>query len=208
MFPTDWRAVVRRFIALTLIAFLAACSGGGGIVPRDGSTADSASHRGKGHLVLRVHIPKRKHRLGRGARYVSPSTKGMTIAFTGPATVSKTLGLTPSSPGCSASPSGTTCTVTLSFASCATKANCYTGSIATYDDVSCTASCAITSGPDGNLWFTEDQTSRIGKITTNGTITEYSSGITAGAVPLYITTGSDRNLWFTELSGNRIGRMQ
>ena len=35
---------------------------------------------------------------------------------------------------------------------------------------------AITKGPDGKLWFTEEGTGRIGKITTGGTITEFSSG--------------------------------
>ncbi len=38
-------------------------------------------------------------------------------------------------------------------------------------------------------------------------ITEFSLGISAGAVPLNITPGPDGNLWFTEFSGNRIGRI-
>ena len=39
------------------------------------------------------------------------------------------------------------------------------------------------------------------------TITEFSTGMTAGAAPFGITAGPDGNLWFTENSGNRIGRI-
>jgi streptogramin lyase len=56
----------------------------------------------------------------------------------------------------------------------------------------------IVAGPDGNLWFTEYATSRIARITPDGTVTEFSEGITAGAGPVGITAGPDGNLWFTE----------
>jgi streptogramin lyase len=55
--------------------------------------------------------------------------------------------------------------------------------------------------------ITEAGGNRIGKITTSGVVTEYSSGITLSAVPQGITTGADGNLWFTEQVGNRIGRI-
>jgi streptogramin lyase len=35
-------------------------------------------------------------------------------------------------------------------------------------------SSRITSGPDGNLWFTEVNTNKIGKCTTAGVITEFT----------------------------------
>jgi len=38
-------------------------------------------------------------------------------------------------------------------------------------------------------------------------VTEFSTGITAGANPQGITAGPDGNVWFTEYSGNRIGRI-
>ncbi len=66
----------------------------------------------------------------------------------------------------------------------------------------------LCAGPDGNLWFTEHFANEIGRITTNGTITDYlipsySSG------PADITAGPDGNLWFTEnyIDANRIGRI-
>jgi streptogramin lyase len=64
----------------------------------------------------------------------------------------------------------------------------------------------ITSGPDGNVWFTEYNGGNIGKITTTGTITEYPTP-TSSSQPAGITTGPDNNLWFTEQCGNKIGTM-
>lgn len=40
-----------------------------------------------------------------------------------------------------------------------------------------------------------------------GTITEFSTGLTAGGGLVGITAGPDGNLWFTEESGNKIGRI-
>ena len=59
----------------------------------------------------------------------------------------------------------------------------------------------ITWGPDGNLWFTEEA-GKIARITTAGTITEYSTP--AGVSPVDIALGADGNLWFTELNENKI----
>ena len=44
------------------------------------------------------------------------------------------------------------------------------------------------------------------RITPLGAVTEFSTGITAGARPGYITAGPDGNLWFTEVGGNQIRR--
>ncbi len=64
---------------------------------------------------------------------------------------------------------------------------------------------SIVAAPDGNLWFTEAGTNRIGRITTAGTITEYWQGIVAGDGPNAqdgaITVGSDNNVWFTGQHG-------
>ena len=74
----------------------------------------------------------------------------------------------------------------------------------------------ITSGPDGNLWFTEGGTPlKIGRITPTGTVTEFSAGPSASIpsqVLLGITAGPDGNLWFAEYNqgtntGGIIGRI-
>jgi streptogramin lyase len=62
----------------------------------------------------------------------------------------------------------------------------------------------ITTGPDGNLWFTEYGSGKIGRITPGGVINEFllpnpNSG------PFSITSGPDGNLWFTEYMAGKIG---
>lgn len=61
-------------------------------------------------------------------------------------------------------------------------------------------------GPDGNLWFTEGNGNKIGKITITGAITEFPVP-TSGSYPIEITAGPDGNLWFTEYEGSKIGRI-
>ncbi len=68
---------------------------------------------------------------------------------------------------------------------------------------------SMTAGPDGNLWFTDSRTGKIGRITPEGTITEFavpSPPATANYANYYrIVRGPDGNLWFNE--ENKIGRM-
>jgi hypothetical protein len=63
---------------------------------------------------------------------------------------------------------------------------------------------AIAAGPDGNLWFTEEQSGQVGRITTQGVVTEFAA--TEGQLR-GITAGSDGNVWFTSPARNAIGRM-
>jgi streptogramin lyase len=64
---------------------------------------------------------------------------------------------------------------------------------------------AITAGPDGNLWFTENMLdSKVGRITLNGTITEFPFSTPQGSLE-GITAGPDGNLWFVEY--NRVARI-
>jgi streptogramin lyase len=55
----------------------------------------------------------------------------------------------------------------------------------------------IATGPDGNLWFTEQIAGKIGRITPAGTVTEFPLPH-ADSVPALITAGPDGNLWFAE----------
>ena len=64
----------------------------------------------------------------------------------------------------------------------------------------------ITAGPDGAYWFTEYLVGYIGRIDTNGIVTEY--GIpSVGSAPISITVGSDSNLWFAEAGYSQVGRI-
>ena len=67
----------------------------------------------------------------------------------------------------------------------------------------------ITTGPDGNIWFTEYNTpSAIGKITPSGMITSYPISNPPGFGPVEITSGPGGDLWFTVTgSGGYVGRI-
>jgi hypothetical protein len=58
------------------------------------------------------------------------------------------------------------------------------------------------------MWFTESAANKIGRITTDGIITEFPIPTAAsGPGPEGITTGPDGNVWFTELGARKIGRI-
>ncbi len=63
----------------------------------------------------------------------------------------------------------------------------------------------IAAGPDGALWFTNLYGNSIGRITTSGTVTNYTG--TGVITPVGIAAGPDGALWFTNLYGNSIGRI-
>jgi streptogramin lyase len=64
---------------------------------------------------------------------------------------------------------------------------------------------SITLGSDGNYWFTERNSNRIGKITTTGVITEYQ--LATGSGPQTIVSGPNGNLYFTMKSSNKVGQI-
>ncbi len=64
---------------------------------------------------------------------------------------------------------------------------------------------AITTGPDGRLWFVDRGTNEIGKITPTGYVSEYS--LPSGSAPCAITRGPDENLWFTDCGTGKVGKI-
>ncbi len=59
----------------------------------------------------------------------------------------------------------------------------------------------IVTGPDGNLWFTQNgATDAIGQVTPTGAIASYTTG--GAGPPLEIAAGADGKLWFTESGGS------
>ncbi|KJK47913.1 DUF11 domain-containing protein, partial [Streptomyces sp. NRRL F-4428] len=65
----------------------------------------------------------------------------------------------------------------------------------------------IATGPDGNLWFTEQIGNAIGRITPEGEFARYPLPV-ADSFPTRITAGPDGGMWFTEIAGDRIGRIE
>jgi virginiamycin B lyase len=68
-----------------------------------------------------------------------------------------------------------------------------------------TAPFYICVGTDGNLWFTENGGSRIGRITPSGSITEFP--LPPNSSPVDIAAGADGYQWLIENLTNRIGRI-
>ena len=66
---------------------------------------------------------------------------------------------------------------------------------------------AIISGPDGQLWMTENATNKIARITTDGVVTEIATPITGATQPEQVVTDGAGNSWFTEPSLGAIGRV-
>jgi streptogramin lyase len=55
----------------------------------------------------------------------------------------------------------------------------------------------VVAGPDGNLWFS-DRNGAVGRITTGGTVTEFTSGLNPGSAVRSIAMGPDGNMWFSD----------
>jgi streptogramin lyase len=64
----------------------------------------------------------------------------------------------------------------------------------------------IATGPEGNLWFAERGSNKIGRLTPSGQLTEFAVP-TADSKPFQIAAGPDGNLWFTESATGAIGRI-
>ena len=82
------------------------------------------------------------------------------------------------------------------------------GALTIFTDPGISFPGGIVAGPDGALWFTEQGGDQIGRITTDGDITEYPLP-TTGSGPADITSGPDGALWFTEsgFHGHRIAKI-
>ena len=65
---------------------------------------------------------------------------------------------------------------------------------------------AIQVGPDGALWFTLFGSNSIGRITTNGAITQYPIP-TPNSQPTGMATGPDGSIWFVEHAAGKIGQL-
>ncbi len=75
--------------------------------------------------------------------------------------------------------------------------------ITDYTDPSISLPIEITAGPDGALWFVNNNS--IGRITTAGAVTNYTDPSISG--PGGISAGPDGALWFTNATNNSIGRI-
>ncbi len=72
----------------------------------------------------------------------------------------------------------------------------------------------LVSGGEGDIWFADvgiyfpgesASSSAIGRITPNGAVSQFETGLTTSVYPADLTLGSDGNIWFVD--GNAIGRI-
>ena len=105
---------IRDAVVLSVAALLlSACSGGQSQGQAVSLLPKAAVRPHTGRLQLVVRIPRRTHRR---AHYISSSTRGISFAFTGSATLSFAVGLTPATnSGCTGYPSATMCTIELAL---------------------------------------------------------------------------------------------
>jgi virginiamycin B lyase len=62
---------------------------------------------------------------------------------------------------------------------------------------------ALVAGSEGEIWFTEYDAGKIGRLASDGDLTEYE--VPGGPGPSGITFGPDGNIWFTEYLSGAIG---
>jgi streptogramin lyase len=67
---------------------------------------------------------------------------------------------------------------------------------------------SIVAGPDGNLYFGETGPT-IGRITTEGVITEIPLPVTEGSFPVVsLAVGADKNIWFPNAAHSQLGMLK
>jgi streptogramin lyase len=71
------------------------------------------------------------------------------------------------------------------------------------DDPAGVKPIGIVTGPDGNLWFAENNGHAVGRVTPSGSFTQYATTGYSG----FITAGPDGNLWLTEGSSDKVARV-
>ena len=98
----------------------------------------------------------------------------------------------------------------LSFGTDSTAINAQaTGTISEYviPITSSSQLAAITAGPDGALWYTDQGANVIGRMSIAGIVTNQYTVPTANAAPNTIVSGPDGALWFSESDSYKIGRI-
>jgi hypothetical protein len=145
------------------------CSGGGGGNAGIPAPAPAAK---KATAVFRIKVPL-KHRKGRRAKYISPATQAVTLAFAGPTPVSTTVPLTPAT--CATTLANLVCTVSNQLLP-----GTYTASVTTYDSTNVATAHVLSAGQ--NLAFN----------VTTGVANNVS--LTLSGVPTQLLIASDSGL--------------
>jgi len=132
---------VAGILVAAIAALLAGCGGGhSSVVPLPVASAAHAGTGPKASVSFTIIVPKKA--TAQKPAYVSPATQSMTVNIMQGSTsvISETVGLTPTSTGCTSTLTSTQCTLQLSLT-----AGAYTASITTYDGTNATGNALSTA---------------------------------------------------------------
>ncbi len=119
--------LIRKLITLGFATALTACSGGNtastGTPPHGPASAERTAK-----ILFTIAVPPQSKLKARRPNYVSPATAGIVINIAGPTPISETVGLTPTSTGCTSRAATTTCELSVNVAP-----GNYTATLTTYD---------------------------------------------------------------------------
>jgi hypothetical protein len=63
----------------------------------------------------------------------------------------------------------------------------------------------VAADAQGNVWFTDPATPAIGRISADGKVAEFQTGLRSGAKPFAIVPGANGTMWFSDSSGLALG---
>ncbi|MGD0050463.1 MAG: hypothetical protein ABSD03_01435 [Vulcanimicrobiaceae bacterium] len=139
---------------------LASCTGHAGTVPTGPTGGGATSGHARGTVKFTISVPKvGSASARRRPKYVSPATASLTVGIVtdpgGVSVVQETVGLTPTSTGCSSTLASTECTLTIALTP-----GSYDAAISTYDGANATGN-ELSQGQSIDFTIAQGQTNTI-----------------------------------------------
>jgi len=150
----------RRAALVAAALLLASCAGHPGAVPPGPTGGSAASGHARGAVTFTISVPKAGSASARRRpKYISPATASVTVAIVtdpgGTSVVQETVGLTPTSTGCSSTLASTQCTLTFAL-----NAGSYDAAVSTYDGANATGN-ELSQGQQIDFTIAQGQTNTI-----------------------------------------------
>jgi hypothetical protein len=150
----------RAVSSLALALLLAGCGGRAATVPPGGPAVQpTGAARGTARFTIAVPKASASAAARRSPRYVSPATQSLTVSIVtdpgGASVVNQTVGLTPTSNGCSSTLASTLCTLTIAL-----PPGSYDAALSTYDGANATGN-ELSQGQLVDFTIAEGQTNAI-----------------------------------------------
>jgi hypothetical protein len=150
-----------RFAALLAASLaLASCTGHAGSVPAGPTGGTATSGHARGTVKFTISVPKAGSASARRRpKYISPATASATLAIVtdpgGASVIQETVGLTPTSTGCSSTLASTQCTLSLAL-----DPGGYDAAVSTYDGANATGN-ELSQGQSIDFTVAQGQTNTV-----------------------------------------------